>query len=165
MAGRGSPLGRVLKRAPLPKLAERECAEFGSVLEIETRTHRFRWRRGSAKLLWFPELRAFVWLQGVAPGSRRPAGDVGHRAADAFERFMGRRVRYEKTIRVPKLRGSWRSLGVATRIDYYSDKWSERAEYTHPTGATLYRFGGRTPPWIWVLRGGTLRVTTRGIEG
>ena len=58
-------------------------------------------------------------------------------------------------------------MGAATRIDYSSDKWGNRDEYTHgvTTGATLYRFGGPKPPWIWVLRGGGLTITTRGIIG
>ena len=156
---------RVIKRAPAGKLDGATLAELGDALEVEIDGYRITWPKGQATLAWSPDRKALVILQGGRRGKPQPP--ASGRESRAFERWSDRDARREATIDI-RPRGSWRSIGSVRRIDYHSDKWGARREYTHKTGSgvRLYRYGAATkPPWIWVIKGGRLTVTARGIVG
>ena len=121
------------------------------------------------KFFWEPVSRSLIIFQGGTRGRNRQAEDLDERAANVFERFMGRDVDGEYTRTMPSISGGvWRRApGHADRFDYWSDKFDDDREYTHgiTSAVRVYRGGGSKPPWIWVLRGGNLRITRRGIEG
>lgn len=157
---------RVIKRSPVGDLDDATLAELGDALEIEINGYQIMWPKGQATLAWSPAHRALVILQGGRRGKPQPVG-VSSRPSRAFERWADRDAKREATIEI-KPRGAWRSLGTVKRIDYQSSKWGGSAEYTHKTGSgvRLYRFGAATkPPWVWVIKGGRLTVTARGIVG
>ena len=157
-----------LKRAPL-RLDSVDVAELGDVLELEVAGLVLKWRRGQP-FLWDPRQKAIIILQGAKRGRALRVDSADARAADAFRRFMGRVAKRERVDRMGKMsRGVWRKApGYADRYDYWSDKFDAKIrEYTHPitSNVSVYRGGGPRPPWVWVIRGGSLNVTTRGIVG
>jgi hypothetical protein len=158
--------GRHLRRAPIGSLGDEQLAELGYLIEVEVAGRVLRWRPGACVLLWSPRYRALVAIQGCRPGPRRATPGTG-RAAAARRRWTGRDPDRERTIRVPGIRGVWSSLGRCVRTDYQSAKWGRSVPYTHDhgPGVRVYRYGGARPPWIWVIRGGQLRITADGIEG
>ena len=153
---------RTLRQAPIG-LEGAELAELGSVLELETDTATIRWPRGRAVLGWSPRHKALVVLEGAK--RKRNASEPRGRARAAFERWARRGAKHGDELELAP-RGSWRRLGALRRIDYHSDKWGRKAEYTHPTGrgVTLYMRGSwDAPPRVWVIKGGRLTVSERGI--
>lgn len=153
-----------IKRAPL-SLRGVQLAELGHVLEVEAGPYLFKWK--NERLLWDPHHRALVILQGAKVGASKRANRKGA-AANAYGKFMGRGVSSARVAKMPALKGTWRKAKPVRRVDYRSDKFGRGAtEYTHKhgSGVALYRAGGSEPPWVWVIRGGNLRVTARGIEG
>jgi hypothetical protein len=157
-----------LKRSPV-RIDDAEAAELGSILELELDGLELRWKSGSSKLLWFPELKCLGWFQGTHEG-RRHTIDSGSIATRNYEGFHQRRANHERTTEFPTLRRpSWQTWHQkARRIDYASKKWGRSDQYTHDLGpgVRLYRYGGLTKsPWLWILRGGRLTVTERGIIG
>jgi hypothetical protein len=157
---------KTLKRSPIGQWDDINTAELGSALEVEVDGYQLSWRRGEGVLVWSPEKKTLLILEGGRRARARQLED-GSKAARAFERWAGRGAKRESAIDIDP-RGSWRSFGSVQRIDYYSDKWGRRAGYTHRTGrgVRLYRLGAAgKPPWLWALKGGRLNVTTRGIVG
>lgn len=157
---------KAIKRAPI-SLAGKQLAELGHVLEVEAGPYLFKWRKRE-RLLWDAATKSLVILQGATVGRSKAERDAQGKAAAAYKNFMGRGVSMGTRAKMPKVAGTWRKLAPARRVDYRSDKFNRRPkEYTHKHdgGVTLYRAGGSAPPWVWVIRGGRLRVTARGIEG
>lgn len=154
---------RRLKHAPI-RLQNIDAGEFGDALELEGGGHRLRWKRGQP-FLWDPRQKALIILMGA---KRRPGGYDDAKTADAYRRFMGREARRLATDRMaPMQHGVWRSA-PARRFDYWSDKFRrQNREYTHgfTSNVRVYRGGGSKPPWIFVLKGGSLNVTSQGIVG
>jgi hypothetical protein len=139
---------------------------LGHVLEVEIEGAVFRWPRGQVELLWHPGARCLCWFDADEI-PLEPDDETNDRAAAlAYARFKDRDAKTLRTAEYP-VGGQWRSYGRARRIDYFSDKWDERASYTHDLGhrVVLYRQGPTRGPWLFVLRGGRLRCTHRGIEG
>lgn len=159
--------GRLLKRPPIGSIDGKACAELGALLEIQTETLLFKFSGHRVAMCWFPEIKALVGIEGAAKG-RKASPQRGGKAADAYERFNDRGVRAERTDTIkfsPK--AQWTTFGRAKRVDYFSDKWGRKQEYTHDLGKSvkLYRYGGTAPPYLWVLKGRSLRVTARGLVG
>lgn len=158
---------KVLDRAPAG-LDGADVAELGRALELEAAGLRMRFT-GRPGWYWEPRSRSVIVFQGGRRGNARKADDVDAKTERAFEAFMGRGVESQHSHTMPPIQGGvWRRApGFAARFDYWSDKFDEDEEYTHgfTSRVRLYRGGGASPPWIWVLRGGRLRVTRRGIEG
>lgn len=154
-----------ITRSPVGSLASIEAAELGFALEVEIDGHVVKFPKGKHPLLWWPEKKALLIYDGIRRG--RKGRDVEHgEATRAFERWADRDAKHERTDTLPD-RGLWRGYGAAVRIDYASDKWKRKDEYTHAfgPGVRLYRYGGvKVPPWLWVLKGGKMTVTDRGIE-
>lgn len=158
--------GRAVKRAPV-QLHGAELADLlGSALELElAKGVVIRWRKGTNILAWHPKARACVWIQGGRRLDGTAKGDA--KVRDAFRRWTGRKAKASELVKF-RVRESWVSFGPCERFDYFSKKWPRCGpEYTHKTTThpTLYRLGGTRPPWVWVLRGGGLQLTTRGLVG
>ncbi len=157
---------RTLKRSPIGQWDGIDTAELGSILELEVDGYRLEWRRGEGVLVWAPDKKALLILEGGRRGRPTQLED-GSKARRVFERWAGRDAKREADIDIDP-RGSWRSFGTVRRIDYHSDKYGRRREYTHRTGrgVRLYRLGAAgKPPWLWAIKGGRLNVTARGIIG
>lgn len=158
-----------LKRAPAA-IDGHDTAELGKALEVEAGGLRLQFAK-RPHMYWDPRTSTLMWFQGGERSRARNPADVDAKAAKAFEDFMGRDVEREFQHTMPRMpNGVWRKVGRADRFDYWSDKFDEpppRREYTHgiTSAVNLYRGGGPKPPWIWMLRGGKLRITRRGIEG
>lgn len=162
--------GKPLKRGPVPldRLDGSDLTDLHNtrVVEVQAGGQVHRWTPGP-RLYWWPETRAFVWYQGVGRLSNARRHDGTGRAAATAERWdwTGRKGSSSRVLNVPAMRGEWRGLGAADHLAYRSDKSGTPQTYEHKTSARLYRFGGKGPPWVWVLKGPRLRVTSKGIEG
>ena len=156
---------RSIARSPVGSLDEAETILLGHALELEVGDRVLRWGRG-ATLLWWPRRKALLILEGARRSKRQPLRHDG-KAARLYERWQKAQARHESSIELPD-RGTWVAVaGHVRRLDYASNKWGgRRHEYTHDHGSSvrLYRYGPKTkPPWCWVVRGGRLTVTERGI--
>lgn len=155
---------RAIKRAPVP--SKGDLAELGFVLEVEVQGHALVWHKDECPLLWHEQTKSLVWYDGRGLPKKVKQDSKLAPAIDAFERFKDQDatvVRGEKW----KVDNRWVSFGRADRVDYFSDKWGDKRGYTHKLGrrVTLYRKGSEKGPWVFVLRGGKLRCTPRGLEG
>lgn len=153
------------------------CAELGAALELSIRSAtdpkkilRYEWPKSRrALLLWAPKSASLL----IVIGSRRTSGPVGRveAAAKVRSRWTGKSPDSAFVLDLPDLPGRWRPLGFALRTDYASDKWNVRGvltEFTHDHGPSVLvweRGDAVAGPGVLALRGGTLRVTQRGIEG
>lgn len=154
----------IVKRAPTG--TQHEVADLGSVLEVEFGGVVYRWKRGECRLLWEPRTSALLWFDAHGKTIETPE-DVDLAAAQsAYERFKDQEARKVDSKKYP-VKGQWLSFGRANRIDYHSNKWGDNASYTHKLGrkVILYRQGPASGPWLFVLRGGRLRCTARGLVG
>ena len=153
------------------------CAELGRALELSVRSAadprqilRFEWSGKKRPLLfWSPTFSALL----IVLGAQQVTGPVGrHKAAAAARtRWTGKPPDAALVMELPNLPGRWRPVGTALRTDYASDKWNNRGsftEFTHDHGPNVLVWERGDPvagPGVLALRGGTLRVTARGIEG
>lgn len=158
---------KMLKRGPISIEHQIATDLLGSVLEVETSDSRIRWRKGSNRFYWDPDQKCLMWYEGGRKGRSGAIDDPGT-AGRSFKAWTGKNPQYERTDTIPDVRTPvWVSYGRIVRLDYASSKWG-KDEYTHNHGkkVRLYRWGGKTKaPWIWVVKGGNLRITNRGIEG
>lgn len=141
-------------------------AILGRILEVETETHCYVWKRDKVAMLWSEARDAIIWFD-ARPKAKAPKKDINvGEAIDAFERFVDRDAK-KINRRQYDVSGPWVKLGRAKRIDYWSDKWGDKSGYTHTLGPNvqLYRQGPERGPWAFCLRGGNLRCTPRGLEG
>lgn len=159
------PASKPVARSPLP-LRARTFAVLGHVLEVEIGGAIFVWKKGDCELLWCPAAKSLVWFDSDEIPLDPDQNQNINAAVKAFERFKDRDPNRLRRAEYP-VGGQWRSYGRAERVDYHSDKWGQRASYTHDLGPSvvLYRQGPANGPWCFVLRGGRLTVTRRGIEG
>jgi hypothetical protein len=177
-----------LKRAPVG-MDGAIGAEIGKLIELQLPG--LVWKpRGVSKrprLIWFPEQKAlgfFTWEAGektgempewlrVRPSTREfdyldESRDVGP-AVRAFEAFMDRGAKQTaRTYDFPfRSTRAWYSVDKVRRIDYWSDKFRAEREYTHESGpgVRLYVYGSprRFGPAFWLVHGGKMNVTARGI--
>jgi hypothetical protein len=155
---------RAIKRAPVP--TKGDLAELGFVLEVEVQGHAFVWDENECPLLWHEKTKSLVWYDGRGLVKKVKQDDAILPAIDAFERFKDQDA---TTLRGEKWKADnrWVSFGRAARVNYFSDKWGNTDNYTHALGrrVMLYRKGSEKGPWVFVLRGGKLRCTPRGLEG
>ncbi len=158
---------RVIARAPMSLRADPVVASLGSVLEVETRAGEvLRWPRGQVELLWHPPSSTLLWFDCEPESIDTDEQPPARRAIAAFERFKDRDAKRMRAERYA-VAGPWQTWGPCVRIDYHSDKWSEKASYTHALGksVSMYRQGNKNGPWLFALRGGSITVTRRGIVG
>lgn len=154
--------------------------ELGKLLEVQVEDLVVKFG-DPPKLIWFVAQKSLGWFTGIKlPRASKSAWNTlreesgARKAENAFEAWSDRGVEQAKTMSFPTTSSKWsRAKGHAKRIDYWSDKWGDSQEYTHDFGTSisLYRFvhrksRGRGPvPNLWVVRGGRLTVTERGIVG
>lgn len=150
--------------------------ELGTLLEFETRGGLLLKPPGGVKLLWFPKQKALGFFErGVKQGAASKSvwdeldGAPGRKAKADFKKWADRESKKARRVDFKSPKATWeRSPDKVARIDYRSDKWGERAEYTHDTGrnVSMYLLSvGMGSKAFWVFKGGSLRVTARGIEG
>ncbi len=173
---------RSIKRGPV-NLDGDVLVELGRVLEVEfggdvlvRPTHPKR-----PRLYWSAAKKALVFFTGVKDSGRGTRGVLdelldtkpGRAAAKVFERWSRNEPSGGRTLDVGVADKWWRFTVPPLRIDYWSDKWDEPAEYTHDLGPSVRgwlqvskNFGSKTrSKEAWILRGGRLTVTERGIVG
>ncbi len=175
-ATRGPTLsGRKLQRSPVALANLQNATELGHVLELETGCHVIRWdERKKPALLYNPKSKTLFWFYGprIKETRRQKTNQVGP-AARTYGKWTGNRrgAEFEREAEIPdSVFEKVERIGNATMIAYRSDKFARRgnpSDYEHKFGknVSLYKFGGSRPPWVFVVRGGRMTVTPRGIVG
>lgn len=131
-------------------------------------------KTGRAPLLWFPQWKSLVFFEGVrasSPSSSKLAALEEStritRQMSAFEKWARREAKQSREMTFPAGARKWLAIGRAERIDYWSDKKGSKHEYTHDFGQSVRGYilqrGRKTA--MWVIRGGRMTVTERGIVG
>lgn len=164
-----------MKRPPISQAALASTAELGELLDV---THAagdedvvLAPRAGQRVLLeWSPAASAIVCWFGASYGRPRPAEEMDAATAATYERWtdFAREASTERVWKTPKLTGEWRCLGAAVRIGYRSDKFDAKGRmkaYEHEITSAVRVYALGTTKQVIVLRGGSLRVTRRGLEG
>lgn len=170
-AKKGSFRPRKLKRAPVKNLDDACVALLGSALEVELSGVVLRFDEIEAPFFWHPETKSVLWID--APCRKLKAKQLSEKrtlqAKIDYEEWADRKSTKWESWRCSVSKSShWYSCGKARRFDYKSDKWNKKQEYTHELGkgVCLYFLGSSSmQKGLWLLRGGKLRVTSRGIEG
>lgn len=155
---------RAIRRAPFVLDDCSHSVFLGRVLEVEASKILARFDDEACDLLWAPQISALLWVRGAKKAS--PSRDFPEEMGDIFGAWSGRDATTIRAISFSTKRLRWESFGRAHRVDYWSDKKGDEAEYTHELGKNVrfYRGScGRSE--VWALSGGDLRVTSRGIEG
>lgn len=146
--------------------------ELGTMLELEVGGQVVRMGRVRPALLWFPAWKSLVFFEGVKRGSRTEANlrrledeMSTAKSTNTFERWAQRSASKASDITFPAGKRQWYAGGKANRLDYRSDKWGKTDEYTHDFGAgvRLYVLQKGRSAAMWVIRGGKMTVTQRGI--
>ena len=153
-------------RAPV-NLADLQVASFlGNVVSLRWDTadgYREEFKATKPiQLLWAPEADcAFFFARETRT---RPGQDIDDRKArSVVERGTGRKAGKTSTIVVPELKKApWKKVGKGHSIVYRSNRAGPMEKHEHDLGPTVsvYVMGS-----LWVIRGGKLRVTSRGLEG
>lgn len=161
------------KREPNPKpsLADLgDMSEHGRVHELvvginDDEEGVLVWKKAHPFLWWSPRQRAIVFTQGVKnPRPRQGEPPRADGAAATYERFHGRKATsYREDVPIPAV--SLRELGPAVSLAYRGDRWKGRVA-EHPFGKSVRAYlGERRGEKVFVIAGGRLRMTARGIEG
>lgn len=156
-------------RAPIALSKLQDVSEHGRVLDLVVRQGdklaKYTFRGARPLLTWSPKADALVWWEGVKVPASRRANALPKETAAVWKRFHGRAPTSMRVANVPDDPGPWKRLGPAVRIGYSNRKrWDRPAEHDFDTGPVVYRAGTRAP-YLWIVRGGKLRMTARGIEG
>ena len=156
-------------RAPV-NLRKLQIASFlGEVKELawdNTQGYRQRFHPAKGKriqLLWSPGAKAAFFI--TQKTRRQAAGDVPDAAArQVVQRWTGKPAGEAHTLVAPGLlngRQAWKKIGVGHSITYWSDKAGPREPHEHDLDKVgVYKLGN-----LWVICGGKLRITSRGLEG
>lgn len=147
--------------------------QLGQTLEIESfRGFEFRWKKYKPKLLWHRQQKALLFLdipnRSLGPKDVKGKFDLeGLKGKDGtlYKEFHGKAPKQLTTYGFKTKGNQWITFGTVVRIDYFSTKRGKRDSYTHKhaSGVRLYRLGEDTGPTLWVIKGGSLTVTGRGI--
>lgn len=147
-------------RAPM-SLDDATFADLDAkVVEVEAGDKLHKWKPGP-ELMWSPDGKALVMMEGVKLGrsTKNPTGP----AADARRRFAGRPSDGVRSGRLPDMK--WSSLGPVRSLAYRFNGQKTVREHPFSNPPRLFRGDGRGGVRMWVIRGGGLRVTRRGIMG
>lgn len=156
----------------------RFAAELGTMLDLEIGEHIVRFLRPKPRLLYFPALHALCW---IASKTRKTAAKTTKAAFDEvsaaqrgkasqklFSTWADRESKKARVETYPKRDNEkwWTWIAPALRLDYRSDKWGKSDEYTHQFGKGVRVYVLPTSKaMLWLVRGGRLTVTARGIVG
>lgn len=155
-------------RAPVALSKLHDLSEHGRVLDLQVReggdVKEYSFGAPRPLLGWSPQADALVWWEGVKMPAARKANPLPAASAKVWERFHGKaptRMR-EADVPIPK---PWRRMGTAVNIGYRNHgRWGGDANHPFSSAPTVHRAGTRAP-YLWIVRGGKLRMTARGIEG
>ncbi len=149
-------------------------AQIGQLLDVVVREQgpdgqvdvRVRPRR-KTHLLWLPRRSSVKnggWLVWTMGGSYKlqSAAPTGA-AARAFERWSVWEADTAGKARI-RVANSYRRHPIAT-IGYRSDKFGKKEDYEHAFGQGVHLYRPTDNRSVWVVKGGRLRLTARGIEG
>lgn len=159
------PEGRPSKR-PIPK--RMTVAELGELLDVEIVGPEDDYRarpKGRTALLWAPEQKAALWWPGrtFELEEATPETKAEKRAARVFETWS---VWEAGGIGRERLSGGSSFIRYdAHRIGYRSDKFGPLDDFDHRITSRVYVYRPVRAAGPWILRGGKLRVTRRGLEG
>lgn len=156
----------------------RFAAELGTLLELEIGDYIARFFRPKPRLLYLPAIKTLAFISSktrkAAQKTTRAAYDEiseatrGKAAQKLFADWTDRESKKARIETFPKSATEkwWSWVGAALRIDYRSDKWATTDEYTHKfgKGVRVYVLPTRTA-MLWLVRGGRMTVTSRGIVG
>ncbi len=147
-------------RAPLP-LKDATFADLDAkVIEVEAGDELHKWRPGPT-MLWSPESQALVMMEGVKLG--RSTRNPDARSEDARGRFSGRESDKVRSGRIPDFK--WQKMGPVRALTYRFNGNKTAWEHPFSRPPTLHRGDGPGGVRMWVVRGGGLRLTRRGIMG
>jgi len=150
----------------------RDVTPLGLLLELEHKmpdgqTIRHSWDKSDAPLLFWQEGQQAIYaFARKRLGPKKPrSGRLPAGAAGAYTRWnAGRRPTEKYDVEVPAIQ--MRRAGAGGSILYRSDKFGPLTNYIHPfeKGVEVDLSPGQ-PPAVFYIRGGTLRLTPRGLEG
>ena len=148
-----------------------EVTYLGTMLELQHQLPdgsdvRHSWSvRRAPHLFWSEKRKALYSFPGLKmPKKRSPA--TGRSAGiDAYRRWTGRDPRGKTSVRAPRAAAA--QAGAAYYILYRSDKWTPAfVNYIHPFEEGVHAvLGAGKPPSVFMISGGLLRLTRRGLEG
>lgn len=154
------------QRRPLPA-ATRELALLGQLLDLVlvgvAETFKIK-PGGTTDMLWSEHHRALVFVPGRTFELELVDGLRDRLSAKVYERWSVWEADRAGQARIAG-GGAWRSYEART-IGYRSDKFGPKVtDYEHEFGRGVLAFAPTNNASPWVIRGGALRVTSRGIEG
>lgn len=143
--------------------------KLGYGLEVELCSGQvIRWSK-KPLLFWHDHGKYLGLAEHWGPATSRPGlyhdmPGLPQKVPNLFKAFHGRKARTGLSWTDVEMSGKWVSLGAICRLDYASTKKGRRASYTHDhgRGVRLYRLGSDKRA-LWVIKGGSLNVTGRGI--
>lgn len=161
---------------PNPSIAPNAVlVELGAALEIryvdDTGCELIMRFKSGTPCLWSPRARAVVIPTAAKKGKRveldnTPPSFRGRvaEASRTFRAWTGHRRDPTHTRALTITTGKARRLGPVTAIAYRSDKFHEgrTTDYEHATGKGVEAIERGD---VVIVRGGTLRLTARGLEG
>lgn len=110
-------------------------------------------KRDRPNMSWLTKSRALLFC-----------GDAGRRLGPGksrdYEEWHQRPAENEFEV-VLSDAGQWQKLGKVNAVDYWSNKWGTREEYTHEVGPTSYLYRRAT---ILVVKG-KIDISSRGLVG
>lgn len=156
--------------APALSKVPDEIAELGRVVDIyverpDGQIEQHAWRGRNPLLLWDAKQKAILFVYRLKHGRPRKVHADGT-AAHVYEKWSGFEADTERDVSIPVVR--LKKIGRALSIGYRSDKFEGKLKtYDHPHGAkvSVYYAKGPRGEKVYAIRGGSLRVTSRGIEG
>lgn len=153
-------------RKPLPA-STRELTLLGQLLDVVVAgpDQAFKVRpHGRTDLLWSEHHRALVFVPGRTFELDQVEDLRGSVSAKVYERWSVHEADRAGRGTIAD-RSEWERFDART-IGYRSDKFGAKLEdFEHEFGRAVVAYAPTNDAAPWVLRGGALRVTHRGIEG
>jgi hypothetical protein len=153
------------QRRPLPT-ATRELALLGQLLDVVVAGPGEAFRvtpGGTTDLLWSEQHRALLFVPRRTFPLEPVEGLRGSVSARVYERWSVWQAEHAGEARIAGS-GEWDRYEART-IGYRSDKFGRATDYEHDFGRGVVAYAPTSNASLWVIRGGALRVTSRGIEG
>lgn len=159
----------------MPRLAKSFLTNLGDmsehgrvhelVVELDGRQQMHSWSARRPWLLWERPSRALVFVHGTkVPRLRRGEPPRDNGAAATYERFHSKEADgYRDDVLIPLV--PMKYIGRAVHIAYRGPRWDGKVAQ-HDFGRKVEAYMGKSgAKKVYVIRGGRLRMTARGIEG
>lgn len=121
------------------------------------------WSRARPLLLWSAPKHALVFVHGIRVPRPKKGAPRDEDAAKTYERFHGWEATSHRDLEVPVV--PLTDIGHPLTIAYSGPRWRGRVaehEFGKAVRAYLGKAGARK---VYVIAGGRVRMTARGIEG